>query len=353
MDGFDFIENSKELLKKTNDEKKQIIEVDNLPWIEKYRPKTINDIVCQQNIINGLKLSIKNNNLPHMLFYGPPGTGKTSTILAIGRKLFGDELAKKRIIELNASDDRGINSVRDKIKLYAKNAVSNGNNKCPKYKIIILDEADSMTRDAQSALRKIMEDYSNVTRFCFICNYINNIIEPITSRCAQYGFMPLKKSLMQQKLMNIACIEKMDCTKKIIKYIVNISDGDMRKATMMLQNIKYNIASKNITREIILEMNGYMNDSFVDNIIDKIKKTNINKIASAAKNIIDSGYSVDYFMEQFYEKIIDDIEICDRNKSLISIYLSANQKKIIDGADEYIQLLDMLVYSHITIQHNV
>ena len=152
------------------------------PWVEKYRPKQLDDIAAQGHAVTVLKKTLQSANLPHMLFYGPPGTGKTSTILALAKELFGPELMKSRILELNASDERGISIVREKVKNFARLTVSKPskndleNYPCPPYKIIILDEADSMTSDAQSALRRTMETYSGVTRFCLICNYVKMCI---------------------------------------------------------------------------------------------------------------------------------------------------------------------------------
>jgi replication factor C subunit 2/4 len=347
MEYFDFINDKKNIINKSE---KKINKKNLLPWIEKYRPKKVSEIISQDKIVNSLKLSLNNNNLPHLLFYGPPGTGKTSTILAIGRELFGPKLMKERIIELNASDDRGINSVRNKIKIYAMNAINqkNSNFPCPSYKIIVLDEADSMTKDAQAALRKIMEDYSYITRFCFICNYINKIIDPISSRCAQYCFVPLDKKLMAIKLQNIAQAEQINYNKQMINKIVDISDGDMRKSIIMLQNIKYmKQYNNNITIDQIIEINGYLPDTKINFIIDSIKNKSFNDNLDIIKDLHSSGYSIDYFIEQFFMAIINDNNISDEIKSKISVHLSSNQQKIIDGSSEYVQLLDIIMFSYI------
>lgn len=365
MSGFEFIEDNKtNLISSGSSSKKKSHIKSKLPWIEKYRPKKIDDIVSQEKVVQSLKISLESNNLPHLLFYGPPGTGKTSTILAIGRELFGIELMKDRVIELNASDDRGINAVREKIKVYAMNAISDAaeykertGNKypCPPYKIIVLDEADSMTKDAQSALRKIMENYSHITRFCFICNYINKIIESIASRCAQYGFLPLNKELMHQKLGYIAECEKISYTDEIIDKIVGISEGDMRKAIMMLQHLKYMQKKYNIENTIdkISEMNGYIPEKYIEEILYSLKNKTFDENLISVRDIIASGYSVDYFLEQFFKILIEDKELLDEVKCKICLHFSDNQKKIIDGADEYLQLLDMVMYSFMVISKKI
>lgn len=363
--GFDFLENNVQLTKKSIDKDKTKKEkINKLPWIEKYRPKKINDIVSQDKIIKSLQISLETNNLPHLLFFGPPGTGKTSTILAIGRELFGQELMKERVIELNASDDRGINAVREKIKIYAMNSLNNPSkykkdnlNKypCPPYKIIVLDEADSMTKDAQSALRKIMEDYSNITRFCFICNYISKIIEPITSRCAVYGFIPLNKKLMFNKLDYIANEEKIKHNNKTIDKIVDLSDGDMRKAIMMLQNLKYiqHKYSINETVDKIIELNGYIPENLMNNILNSLKTKDFDSNINLIREFINDGYPVDYFLEQFFEYIVKDNTLSDEMKSKICFHFSNNQKNIIDGSDEYLQMLDIVMYSYMIINNKL
>jgi replication factor C subunit 2/4 len=178
-----------------------------VPWVEKYRPEKVDDVAHQDAVVKTLKTSIIQGNLPHLLFHGPPGTGKTTTILAVARELYGPELYRSRILELNASDERGISVVREKVKTFAQGAVGGQKTPgypCPRFKLIILDEADTMTPDAQSALRRIMEAYSRVTRFCLICNYVTRVIEPLASRCAKFRFKALPIDSMISRLEHIA-----------------------------------------------------------------------------------------------------------------------------------------------------
>ncbi|KAI9836176.1 MAG: Subunit of heteropentameric Replication factor C (RF-C), partial [Sclerophora amabilis] len=180
--------------------------------------------------------------LPHMLFYGPPGTGKTSTVLALAKELFGPELFKTRVLELNASDERGISIVRQKVKDFARMQLSNPSPDyrtrypCPPYKIIILDEADSMTQDAQSALRRTMETYSRITRFCLICNYVTRIIDPLASRCSKFRFKSLDQGNAKKRLEDIAEAEGVILEDGANESLIRCSDGDLRKAITFLQS---------------------------------------------------------------------------------------------------------------------
>lgn len=180
--------------------------------------------------------------LPHMLFYGPPGTGKTSTILALAKELFGPEMFRTRVLELNASDERGISIVREKVKDFARMQLSNPppNYKdrypCPPYKIIILDEADSMTQDAQSALRRTMETYSKITRFCLICNYVTRIIDPLASRCSKFRFKTLDQGNSLKRLEAIATNEDVNLEPGAVNALIRCSEGDLRKAITFLQS---------------------------------------------------------------------------------------------------------------------
>ena len=177
-----------------------------------------------------------------MLFYGPPGTGKTSTILALAKELYGPEMFKSRVLELNASDERGISIVREKVKDFARMQLSNPppfyqeRFPCPPYKIIILDEADSMTQDAQSALRRTMETYSKITRFCLICNYVTRIIDPLASRCSKFRFKMLDQGDAKKRLEEIAEKENIHLEDGAIDTVLKSAEGDLRKAITFLQS---------------------------------------------------------------------------------------------------------------------
>ena len=177
-----------------------------------------------------------------MLFYGPPGTGKTSTVLALAKELYGPEFFRSRVLELNASDERGISIVREKVKDFARMQLSNpppgytDRYPCPPYKIIILDEADSMTQDAQSALRRTMETYSKITRFCLICNYVTRIIDPLASRCSKFRFKSLDQGDAGRRLEEIAKAEGVKMEDGVRDMLIKCSEGDLRKAITFLQS---------------------------------------------------------------------------------------------------------------------
>jgi replication factor C subunit 2/4 len=209
-----------------------------VPWVEKYRPKTVDEVAYQDEVVAVLKRSLEGADLPNLLFYGPPGTGKTSTILAAARDLFGD-IYRERILELNASDERGIQVVREKVKGFAQLTAAGrraDGKPCPAYKIVILDEADSMTRDAQSALRRTMEKEGRSTKFCLICNYVSRIIEPITSRCAKFRFKPLSIEILERRLGMIVAAEGVTVAADGLAAIIETSEGDLRKAITTLQS---------------------------------------------------------------------------------------------------------------------
>ena len=211
---------------------------------------------------------METKNLPHLIFYGPPGTGKTSTILACARELFGDQY-RNRVMELNASDERGISVVRNKIKAFAQVAVSSGapGSNIPPYKLLVLDEADSMTADAQSALRRTMETYSKVTRFCIICNYVSRIIQPLSSRCAKFRFKPLEAESMVSRLRQICEVEEVEADEAAMAQVVRCSGGDMRKAVTLLQSA-HQYGPDGVTADQVVELASVVPDDEMANLLN-------------------------------------------------------------------------------------
>ncbi|MDL5502913.1 MAG: replication factor C small subunit, partial [Candidatus Methanoperedens sp.] len=199
-------------------------------WIEKYRPKKLEDVVGQVEVIKRLQSYVQSRNLPHLLFSGPPGVGKTASAICIARELFGEGWMNN-FTELNASDERGIDIVRTKIKNFARTAPLGE----AEFKIIFLDEADALTSDAQSALRRTMEKYTSSCRFILSCNYSSKIIEPIQSRCAVYRFKPISSAAVEEKVKQIAKIEGVTLTDDGLEAIRYVAAGDMRRAINALQ----------------------------------------------------------------------------------------------------------------------
>ncbi|MFB6142281.1 MAG: replication factor C small subunit [Halorientalis sp.] len=198
-------------------------------WIEKYRPESLDDIVGQETIVERLRSYVERNDLPHLLFSGQAGIGKSTAALAIARDLYGEDWSE-HFLELNASDQRGIDVVRERIKSFARSSFGGH-----EYRIIFLDEADSLTSEAQSALRRTMEQFSNNVRFILSCNYSSQIIDPIQSRCAVFRFSPLSDDAIAEQVHRIAAAEDIEVTEDGVEALVYAADGDMRKAINGLQ----------------------------------------------------------------------------------------------------------------------
>lgn len=312
------------------------------PWIEKYRPKSIREIISQDESINILKNTLETGDMPHLLLYGGSGTGKTSTILSLCRELFGPDKISERVLELNASDERGINIVRTKIINFAKIAIGTRDSKylCPPYKIIILDEADAMTKEAQSALRKVMEETSMITRFCFICNYVNQIIDPINSRCVKLRFRSIRQDDIKTKLINIRNQEKIEIGDECIEVISEISNGDLRRGILLLQNTKY-IKKEKIEREDIYDMCKYITSDEMNRYMERLNNDkSIKSIINITKEIINNGYIYNSIIMEISKYIIKR-NIEDDKKAKLLFMVADIEKKLNDRCDEYIQLLTL------------
>ncbi|KAF5357941.1 hypothetical protein D9756_001887 [Leucocoprinus leucothites] len=337
------------------------------PWVEKYRPKTIDDVSAQEHTVAVLRKTLTSTNLPHMLFYGPPGTGKTSTILALARQLFGPDNFKNRVLELNASDERGISIVREKIKNFARQTpraqavASDGKTyPCPPYKIIILDEADSMTQDAQGALRRIMESYARITRFCLVCNYVTRIIEPLASRCSKFRFTPLDSESAASRLTYIAKQEQIDAGKPVIDALINVSNGDLRRAITYLQSAS-RLSSASIPPTPILprdiqEIAGVVPDNVVNDFARALgidvedeamdvdnnnEKTNFTTIQKKVKAIVREGYSATQILSQIHDLVVLHPLLNSKQKSACALVFAEADKALCDGSDEELWILEI------------
>ncbi|KAH6622324.1 P-loop containing nucleoside triphosphate hydrolase protein [Boeremia exigua] len=214
---------------------------DSLPWVEKYRPTSLAEVEGHQDIIATINKFVDSNRLPHLLLYGPPGTGKTSTVLALARRIYGNKNMRQMVLELNASDDRGIDVVREQIKTFSSTkqifsaAPKAGDASLATFKLIILDEADAMTSTAQMALRRIMEKYTANTRFCIIANYTHKLSPALLSRCTRFRFSPLKERDIRNLVDKVVEEETVNITQDATESLVTLSKGDMRRALNVLQ----------------------------------------------------------------------------------------------------------------------
>lgn len=216
-------------------------------WVERYRPKTLADVAAHKDIVETIDRFTTENRLPHLLLYGPPGTGKTSTILAVARKMYGSSY-QNMILEMNASDDRGIDVVRYQIQDFASTqSISFGAKQA--VKLVVLDEADAMTKDAQMSLRRIIEKYTRSTRFCLICNYVSKIIPALQSRCTRFRFAPLDAAQVTARLRHVIQEERVDITEGGLKAVVYLAGGDMRKALNILQSTQ--MASPHVDEDAV------------------------------------------------------------------------------------------------------
>ncbi|KAJ7642750.1 P-loop containing nucleoside triphosphate hydrolase protein [Mycena polygramma] len=308
---------------------------DNLPWVEKYRPVTLDDVVSHKDITGTIEKFIEKNRLPHLLFYGPPGTGKTSTILAVARRIYGSEY-RKQILELNASDDRGIDVVREQIKQFAETRTlfSKG------YKLIILDEADMMTQQAQAALRRVIEQYTKNVRFCIICNYVNKIAPAIQSRCTRFRFSPLPIVEVEKRLDSVIDAEQVKLTPDGKAALLKLSKGDMRRALNVLQACH---AAYDLTGETeIYNCTGNPHPGDIETIVNSMLSdeftTSYTRITTMK---MERGLALQDLLTGAYD-YIESLELKPHARIYLLDHLATTEHRLSTGASEKIQLTALL-----------
>jgi DNA polymerase III delta prime subunit len=344
-------------------------------WVDKYRPRNLDDVIGHDDIKNVIKNAIDTGDLPHLLLYGMPGTGKTSITHAMIRELYGDN--DLNVLELNASDENGINVVRDKIIRFASLEAARGeDDDYPEFKIIILDEADSMTSEAQTALKKAMEKTCKITRFVIICNYENKIIEAIRSRCASFRFNPIPNDKMIEKLKEIAETEGMQIEDDdVYSTITEICEGDARRSINTLQNLKYipiqqmnegdirmDTVMRNMPTRLRREVLGpkpvsmervitiddvYLITSSIDyEYFEKywrkiVRCPDAQELNSITHSIVIEGYPMDFVLKFFRDRVLDS-KLADRDKAEILIYIGNVERMLVNGAGNHIQTMGVL-----------
>ncbi|HIC98668.1 MAG TPA: replication factor C small subunit [Pyrodictiaceae archaeon] len=309
-----------------------------LLWAEKYRPRSLDEIVNQEEVVKRLKKFVRERNMPHLLFVGPPGTGKTTAAHALAHDLYGENYGQY-MLELNASDERGIDTIRTKVKEFARSKTPS---EIP-FKIVLLDEAVNMTADAQQALRRLMEMYTATTRFILIANYPSKIIEPIQSRCAVFRFTPLKKEDVVARLKWICEKEGCQYDEEALAVIYELSEGDMRRAINILQAAA---ALGKVTVDVVYKVVGLAKPHEVREMIKLALDGRFMEARNKLRELmINYGLSgIDVIKQIHREVFSSEFKVPEDVRVLIADYAGEVQFRLVEGADDEIQLNAFLAW---------
>ncbi|KAI9505240.1 replication factor C subunit 4 [Coemansia spiralis] len=303
-----------------------------LPWVEKYRPTELKDVVGNQETVDRLNVIAMSGNVPNLILAGAPGIGKTTSILCLAHTLLGPTY-KEAVLELNASDDRGIDVVRNRIKMFAQKKV---NLPTGRHKIIILDEADSMTPGAQQALRRTMEIYSNTTRFALACNLSGKIIEPIQSRCAILRYGKLQNEQILHRLVEICRFENVEYTPEGLDAIAFSADGDMRQAVNNLQSTASGFGL--ITPENVFRVCDQPHPVVIRKMLENCSKGDVDEAVACVTHLWTQGYSAIDIITSIFRvvKVYDEL---DEDKKLRFVReIGTTHMRIVDGLQTLVQL---------------
>jgi len=311
---------------------KQVFMID--VWTEKHRPDTLGEVVGQDAIVERLEAFVKEESIPHMLFAGPPGTGKTTCAVSLAKDLYGDEW-KQNFMETNASDERGINVVRDKIKNFARTKPINAD-----YKIIFLDEADSLTSDAQQALRRTMEQFSDNCRFIMSCNYSSKIIDPIQSRCAVFRFNNLEEDDVKQYIQRLGKSENFTISEDAVKAVMRVSNGDLRRVTNVLQTAA--ISTDEIEQEDVYSVAASLKPEEITEILNQTLSGNFLEARDQLSDLmIERGLDGQDIVSSIHRELYN-LEIPDSQKLEMAEALGEFEFRITEGASADVQIEALL-----------